>query len=37
VHAERHRIPLGAGVYDPAVYPEVEAAMGIDLASFALT
>ena len=37
VHADRRRIPLGAGVFDPAVYPEVEAAMGIDLARFALT
>lgn len=29
-------IPLGAGVFDPAVYPEVEAAMGVELASHAL-
>jgi len=29
-------IPLGAGVFDPAVYPEVEAAMGVELASYAL-
>lgn len=29
-------IPLGAGVFDPAVYPEVERAMGEDLARYAL-
>ena len=28
-------IPLGAGVFDPAVYPEVEAAMRVELASYA--
>ena len=37
VQADRGRIPLGAGVFDPAVYPEVEAAMGVELARFALT
>lgn len=29
-------IPLGAGVLDPAVYPPVERAMGIELAKYAL-
>ncbi|HMQ40172.1 MAG TPA: DUF917 family protein [Paracoccus sp. (in: a-proteobacteria)] len=29
-------IPLGAGVLDPAVYPPCEAAMGIELARYAL-
>lgn len=29
-------IPLGAGVFDPAVYPEVELAMGEDIARYAL-
>ena len=33
VYASRDNIPLGAGVFDPAVYPEVEAAMGVPLAS----
>jgi DUF917 family protein len=33
--AHRRYIPLGAGVYDRAAYPEVEAAMGIDLATYA--
>jgi DUF917 family protein len=31
LHASRKNIPLGAGVFDPAVYPEVEAAMGVKL------
>jgi uncharacterized protein len=31
VYASRNNIPLGAGVFDPAVYPEVEAAMGVKL------
>jgi len=31
VFASRNNIPLGAGVFDPAVYPEVEAAMGVRL------
>ena len=34
VFASRKNIPLGAGVFDPAVYPEVEAAMGVELASY---
>ena len=36
VIAGSERIPLGAGVFDPAVYPEVELAMGEDLARYAL-
>lgn len=35
VIAEAKQIPLGAGVFDPAVYPEVERAMGEDLATYA--
>ena len=34
VFASRKNIPLGAGVYDPAVYPEVESAMGVELARY---
>ena len=29
-------LPLSAGVLDPAVYPPVEKALGIDIASYAL-
>ncbi len=36
VIASRKHIPLGAGVSDPAVYPEVERAMGEDLVRYAL-
>ena len=36
LHVPKTLIPLGAGVLDPAVYPSVEKAMGIDLASYAL-
>ena len=36
VIAGSKHIPLGAGVSDPAVYPEVELAMGEDLARYAL-
>jgi len=36
VATSMRNIPLGAGVFDPAVYPEVEAAMGVELASHAL-
>jgi DUF917 family protein len=36
VIAPRSSIPLGAGVFDPAVYPEVEKAMGEEIASYAL-
>jgi DUF917 family protein len=32
----RDRIPLGAGVYDASVYPEVEALIGKSLAPYAL-
>ena len=34
IFSSRMNIPLGAGVYDPAVYPEVEAAMGVELARY---
>jgi uncharacterized protein len=34
VAAPMRSIPLGAGVFDPAVYPEVEAAMGVELARY---
>lgn len=36
VSAPRSRIPLGAGVFDPAVYPQAEAALNIELASYAM-
>ena len=32
----RSSISLGAGVFDPAVYPEVEAAMGEEIARYAM-
>ncbi len=32
---KRH-IPLSAGVFDATVYPEVEAALGISIADYAL-
>jgi DUF917 family protein len=34
IFSSRSNIPLGAGVYDAAVYPEVEAAMGVELARY---
>jgi len=34
--ASRDVLPLGAGVWDPTVYPEIEAALQGDIASFAL-
>lgn len=36
LHVPKSVIPLGAGVLDPAVYPPVERAMGIELAKYAL-
>ncbi|AJE46104.1 DUF917 domain-containing protein [Celeribacter indicus] len=36
LHVSRQVIPLGAGVLDPAVYPPVERAMGIELARYVL-
>ena len=36
LHVPKRQIPLSSSVLDPAVYPPVEAAMGIDLASHAL-
>jgi DUF917 family protein len=36
VSTSMRNIPLGAGVFDPAVYPEVEAAMGVELARYAV-
>ena len=35
-HVPKSRIPLSSSVSDPSVYPVVEAALGIDLASYAL-
>lgn len=34
IFSSRKNIPLGAGVFDPAVYPEVEAAMGVQLGRY---
>lgn len=34
--ADRGRIPLGAGVFDPAAYPDVEKAMGEELVRYAI-
>ena len=36
LHVPKERIPLSASVLDPSVYPSVERALGIDLASYAL-
>jgi DUF917 family protein len=36
LHVDKARVPLGAGVRDPSVYPEVEAMLGKPLASYAL-
>ncbi len=36
LHVPKSRLPLGAGVLDPAVYPPCERAMGIELARYAL-
>jgi hypothetical protein len=36
LHVDRGRIPLGAGVWDPTTYPEVEAVMGKEIARYAL-
>jgi len=34
VIAHRTRFPVGKGALDPAVFPEVEQAMGVDLRSY---
>ena len=36
LHVPKERIPLSASVLDPSVYPCVERALGIDIASYAL-
>ncbi|KXV01434.1 hypothetical protein AD929_06960 [Gluconobacter potus] len=36
LHVEKSKFPLSSSVVDPAVYPPVERALGIDLASYAL-
>jgi hypothetical protein len=36
LHVSKKIIPLSSSVLDPAVYPPVEKAMGIELARFAL-
>jgi uncharacterized protein len=36
LHVPKSIIPLGAGVLDPAVYPPVERAMGIEIMRYAL-
>jgi DUF917 family protein len=36
LHVDKARVPLGAGVRDPSVYPEVEAMLGKPLAEHAL-
>ena len=36
LHVDKRRLPLSSSVKDPSVYPVVEAALGIDLASYAL-
>jgi uncharacterized protein len=35
-HVPKTRIPLSASVFDPSVYPVVEKALGIDIATYAL-
>ncbi len=36
LHVDKRHLPLSSSVRDPAVYPVAEAALGIDLASYAL-
>ncbi|GBQ89108.1 hypothetical protein AA23498_0540 [Acetobacter nitrogenifigens DSM 23921 = NBRC 105050] len=36
LHVEKTKFPLSSSVLDPAVYPPVERALGIDLASYAI-
>lgn len=36
LHVDKSKIPLSSSVKDPSVYPPVEAALGIDLTSYAL-
>ena len=36
LHADKSHIPIGDGVRDPSVYPEVEAMLGKPLAEYAL-
>jgi hypothetical protein len=36
LHVSKKIIPLSSSVLDPAVYPPVEQAMGIELAKYAL-
>jgi DUF917 family protein len=36
VTVDRRHVMLGAGVWDPTVYPEIEAVMGKDIARYAL-
>ena len=37
LHVHRRHLPLSSSVKDPSVYPAVEAALGIDLVSYALS
>jgi DUF917 family protein len=36
IRVHKRHLPLSAGVFDPTVYPEVEAALGIGIADYAL-
>lgn len=36
IATSKRNLPLGSGIFDPAVYPDVEAAIGADLAKYAL-
>jgi DUF917 family protein len=36
LRVSKTKLPLGAGVLDPSVYPVVEAALGLDIATYAL-
>jgi uncharacterized protein len=36
ISSSKRNFPIGAGATDPAVYPEVEEAMGLDLQTYAL-
>lgn len=36
LHVDKRHLPLSSSVKDPSVYPEVEAALGLDLVSYAL-
>jgi hypothetical protein len=36
IATSKRNLPLGSGIFDPAVYPDVEKAIGAELAKYAL-